>query len=79
MYKNYLDYFIFTTFEQIIYQITIVIIFGYLSSKKINFTQLAKFIQFIIIFIYFYSIVSLLIYFGIFILALLNWNTISNF
>lgn len=70
--KNYLDYFIFTTFEQIIYQITIVIIFGYLSSKKINFTQLAKFIQFIIIFIYFYSIVSLLIYFGIFILALLN-------
>lgn len=77
--KNYLDYFIFTTFEQIIYQITIVIIFGYLSSKKINFTQLAKFIQFIIIFIYFYSIVSLLIYFGIFILALLNWNTISNF
>lgn len=72
MYKNYLDYFIFTTFEQIIYQITIVIIFGYLSSKKINFTQLAKFIQFIIIFIYFYSIVSLLIYFGIFILALLN-------
>lgn len=70
--KNYLDYFIFTTFEQIIYQIIIVIIFGYLSSKKINFTQLAKFIQFIIIFIYFYSIVSLLIYFGIFILALLN-------
>lgn len=74
MNKDYLNYFIFTTFEQIIYQIIVVIILDYLLSKKINLAQLAKFIQVIIIFVYFYSIVSLLTYFGIFILAFLSHN-----
>lgn len=34
MNKDYLNYFIFTTFEQIIYQIIVVIILDYLLSKK---------------------------------------------